>query len=320
VARNYGPAIPTPNRFWNTAWGVYLDLTPELGIISTPVVDRETMTIYFTTATWQAPQQVESRRARIWENDAEAPIVNYYLHAVDVRTHLERPGAPVRIEGSVPLLSSHAGRHEGAARLTFNPMQHLQRPGLLLVKGRVVLAFGGHADQIPYQGWVFAYDTQNLTAPPWAWSSMAGGAVTQVNGSGVWQAGMGLTTDAAGNVPRDGQWRVRSVCRAVRRQRGEAVAGRASTTDSFTPSIRSASTRPMATWDPRDCSTCRHALVLGGKLGRIFAEHNRLGAFTPPPAVARRRATTESSAAKSQRGQNFRPAATSTATRRRSRP
>jgi len=197
---NYGPAIPTPNRFWNTAWGVYLDLTPELGIISTPVVDRETMTIYFTTATWQMPRQIESRSARIWENDAEAPIVNYYLHAVDLRTHLERPGAPVRIEGSVPLLSSHAGRHEGAARLTFNPMQHLQRPGLLLVKGRVLLGFGGHADQIPYQGWVFAYDTQNLTAPPWTWSSMAGGAVTQVNGSGVWQAGMGLTTDAAGNV------------------------------------------------------------------------------------------------------------------------
>src|SRR4051812_23306460 len=188
---NYGPTIPTPNRFWNTAWGVYLDLTPELGIISTPVVDRETMTIYFTTATWQSPRQVESRRARIWENDAEAPIVNYYLHAVDLRTHLEHAGAPVRIEGSVPLLSSHTGRHAGAARLTFNPMQHLQRPGLLLVKGRVVLGFGGHADQVPYQGWVFAYDTRDLAAPPWTWSSMAGGGATPGHRAGNLPGGGG---------------------------------------------------------------------------------------------------------------------------------
>jgi len=287
---NYGPAIPTPNRFWNTAWGVYLDLTPELGIISTPVVDRETMTIYFTTATWQAPQQVESRRARIWENDAEAPIVNYYLHAVDLRTHLERPGAPVRIEGSVPLLSSHAGRHEGAARLTFNPMQHLQRPGLLLVKGRVVLGFGGHADQIPYQGWVFAYDTQNLTAPPWTWSSMAGGAVTQVNGSGVWQAGMGLTTDAAGNVylvTGNGEFDPSAA------QFGDSVVklsldGGLTASDSFTPCNQQCLD---ATDGDLGSSGLLHVpgthlVLLGGKLGRIFVLNtNHLGAFTPPPAA-----------------------------------
>ena len=44
--------MPTPNRYWNTAWGAYLDLTQEVGITSTPVIDRETLTHYFTTVTW----------------------------------------------------------------------------------------------------------------------------------------------------------------------------------------------------------------------------------------------------------------------------
>lgn len=287
---NYGPTIPTPNRFWNTAWGVYLDLTPEVGITSTPVVDPQTMTIYFTTATWQPSHVVESHRERIWENDAEAPVVNYYLHAVDLRTHQERPGAPVRIEGSVPLVSSHAGRHAGAARLTFNPAQHLQRPGLLLVKGRIVLGFGGHADQVPYQGWVFAYDASDLTAPPWTWSSMAGGAVTQVNGSGVWQAGMGLTSDAAGNVylvTGNGNFDPSAA------QFGDSVVklsldGGLAVADSFTPCNQ-------ACLDATDGDLGSsglvhlpgtHLVLLGGKLGRIFVlDTNKLGAFVQPPAA-----------------------------------
>ena len=86
-----------------------------------------------------------------------------------------RPGTPVKVQGSVPIVPSHAGRHDGPARLTFNPMQHLQRAALLLVNQRLVVAFGSHADQAPYQGWVFAYDTRNLLETPWVWSTMTGG-------------------------------------------------------------------------------------------------------------------------------------------------
>lgn len=196
---NVGPSIPTPNRYWNTAWGPYLDLTQEVGITSTPVVDRETLTLYFASVTWRPSSVAEGPEERVWQNDPDGPIVNYHLHAVDVRTGIARV-APIVVEGSVPVAPSHAGRHDGPARLAFNPMQHLQRPALLLVKSRLVIAFGSHADQAPYQGWVFAYDVRNLGEPPWVWSTMAGGAITQMTGSGIWQAGMGLTADADGNV------------------------------------------------------------------------------------------------------------------------
>jgi hypothetical protein len=288
--QNYGPSIPTPNRFWNTAWGVYLDLTPEIGITSTPVIDRETMTVYFTTVTWRASSDQEPATARIWENDAQAPVVNYHLHAVDLRTHAEKFGAPMRIEGSVPLASSHTGRHGGPGRLTFNPMQHLQRPALLLANGRIVMAFGPHADQVPYQGWVFAYDAKDLTTTPWTWSSMSGGAITQVNGSGIWQAGMGLTTDGTGNVylvtgngnfdPADQQF-------------GDSVVKLSmqdglSQVDYFSPCNQQC-------LDDNDNDLGSSGLVhlpgttrvlIGSKLGRLFVlDTAGLGKFTPPPVA-----------------------------------
>lgn len=289
--QNYGPAIPTPNRFWNTAWGVYLDMTPEVGITSTPVVDRETMTLYFTTATWRASKTVETEAQRIWQNDAEAPVVSYDLHAVDLRTRAEKFGAPVRIEGSVPLARSHAGRHDGPDRLTFNPMQHLQRPGLLLASGRVVLAFGGHADQVPYQGWVFAYEARSLGAAPRVWSSAAGGAITQMSGSGIWQAGMGLTADGDG-----------SVCLVTgngafdpdTRQYGDAVvklsmSGGLEVQDYFAPCNQACLEASDGDLGSSGLLRLpgRNLFLIGGKMGRFFLlDGASLGKHVLPPKAA----------------------------------
>jgi outer membrane protein assembly factor BamB len=287
---HYGPSIPTPNRFWNTAWGEYLDLTQEVGITSTPVIDRDTLTLYFTSVTWSRSVARETADERTWQNDAEAPVVNYHLHAVDLRTARERPGAPIRIEGSVPVIPSHAGRHDGPARLTFNPMQHLQRAALLQTHNRVVLAFGSHADQAPYQGWVFAYDTRDLAAAPWVWSSMAGGAVTQMSGSGIWQAGMGLTADAAGNVylvTGNGNFDPST------RQYGDAVVklsmkGAISVADYFSPCNQAC--LESSDGDLGSSGVLRlpgtNLFLLGGKPGRLFLlDGANLGKFSPPPAA-----------------------------------
>ena len=46
--------------------------------------------------------------------------------------------------------------------VVFSPMQHMQRPGLLLLNGLLYIAFGSHGDFDPYHGWVFAYDAATL--------------------------------------------------------------------------------------------------------------------------------------------------------------
>jgi hypothetical protein len=82
----------------------------------------------------------------------------------------------------------------GAASGTvFDSKWQLNRPGLLLKDGIIYVAFGAHADQGPYNGWVFAYRALDL-GPSGTFVTVPG------RGGGIWQSGSGLTSDEAGNV------------------------------------------------------------------------------------------------------------------------
>src|SRR5260370_18606894 len=108
------------------------DITPEVSITSTPVIDRNTNTIYVVAAT--------NEHGAIFER----------LHALDITTGKERSGSPKAIAASLP----GTGDVSATGILTFNPSMQLQRPGLLLMNGTVYLAFGSHCDHDPYHGWV----------------------------------------------------------------------------------------------------------------------------------------------------------------------
>jgi hypothetical protein len=76
----------------------------------------------------------------------------------------------------------------------FNAVMQLQRPGLLLQDGSLLIAFGSRGDNDPYHGWVFSYDAAILR--------QTGVLCTTPNGirSGIWQAGQGLVQDSRKNV------------------------------------------------------------------------------------------------------------------------
>src|ERR1035438_4823112 len=73
------------------------------------------------------------------------------LHALDLATGAERLKGPVALTASVPGTGTEA-RPDGT--IPFDPMQHIQRPGLLLANNSVFIAFGSHGDQSPYHGWM----------------------------------------------------------------------------------------------------------------------------------------------------------------------
>ena len=87
----------------------------------------------------------------------------------------------------------------------FNSCMQLQRPGLLLQDGSLLVAFGSRGDEDPYHGWLFSYDAATLT--------QTGIFCTTPNGirGGIWQAGQGLVQDSklnfyasTGNGDNDG--------------------------------------------------------------------------------------------------------------------
>ena len=116
------------------------DINPEYGITSTPVIDPTTSTIYVVATS-------EESGAMVWR-----------LHALDLATGQEKTNSPVVIQGSV------AGTGTGSVngRIAFQAKYQLNRPGLLLLNGQVIVAFGSHSDNGPYHGWLIAYDAATL--------------------------------------------------------------------------------------------------------------------------------------------------------------
>lgn len=162
-----GPAVPTANY---SVGAYYEDLLPYNGILSTPVIDAETGTIYAVAA--------------VLDDGKYA----YRLHALDVSTGLDRM-PPVEIEGEI-----EGAAEDGSGMVRFDAFWHLQRPGLLLANGRIYIAFGSHGGAGPYHGWIFAYNASDLTP--------AGIFTTSPDGreAAVWMSGRGLAADDKGFV------------------------------------------------------------------------------------------------------------------------
>jgi hypothetical protein len=151
-------------------------VTPEIGITSTPVIDRSrgpNGTIYVVAMSKNGSGTYFQR-----------------LHALDVTSGAELLGGPKTIQGVFP--GTGAGSSGGS--VIFDPKQYEERAGLLSLNGQIITAWTSHCDIDPYTGWIMAYDA----------SSLAQVSILNVtpNGSrgGFWMAGAGPAADAMGNV------------------------------------------------------------------------------------------------------------------------
>lgn len=148
------------------------NIQPEIGITGTPVIDLSSNTLYVVAATKENGSYFQR------------------LHALNITTGQEQPGSPVVIAGTVK--GTGAGSQNG--KVTFDPFQQLQRPGLLLEDGNVYVAFGSHCDHDPYHGWIMSYNASTL--------AQVGIYNADPNGSeaAIWQSGGGLAATSNGNI------------------------------------------------------------------------------------------------------------------------
>lgn len=152
-------------------------IRPDVGITSTPVIDRKTGTLYVLART-MIPHSV---------GDDE---YFQHLHALAITTGGEKFGGPRLITASVP------GTGAGAAKgqVAFDALRENPRAALTLANDHVYLAWASSCDVDPYHGWVMSYDAQTLTQK----------AVLNVNpdGSeaGIWLSDTGPAVDSEGNL------------------------------------------------------------------------------------------------------------------------
>ncbi len=141
---------------------------PEMGIVSTPVIDPAGGTLYVVAKTMQP-------------NGTQL----YRLHALDVTSGAEKFGGPVVITASLTV-NGHT--------ITFVPKIQMQRPALLISNGILYLTFGSNGCSSPATGWIMAYDPTFLTQLAVFSDSVSSG------NAGIWMSGAGPAADANGNI------------------------------------------------------------------------------------------------------------------------
>src|SRR6202158_3341679 len=232
------------------------------GITSTPVIDPATNTMYLVAKTLLNT------------------TVRHHLHALAITTGSEQGGSPVLITATSTSNKGH--------KTVFNSLHQKNRPGLLLLNGVLYLGFGSNYCNDGNSGWVLSYDATSLaqlavfnTSPDYGLTS-------------IWQAGVGLAADAAGNifvetaeaggngfdVPNGGQTYCNSVVK---------LSPNLTVTDYFTPSsvaylnshdLDLSSTGVLVLPDQDGPHT--HELIAGGKQGIVYVlDRDSLGMFAP---------------------------------------
>jgi len=153
------------------------DITPEVGVTGTPVIDLSTNTLYVVSKSYVT----------------SGPTFFQRLHAVDVFTGNEKFSGPVDIAATYP------GTGDGSTVTTFLPRQENQRPGLALVNGVVYISWASHEDTPPFYGWIIGYNAGSSTQ-----GNLTQAYVFNVNPNhgygGIWMSGGGPSADTSGNL------------------------------------------------------------------------------------------------------------------------
>lgn len=179
---NFGPSATTPNFDFGYRWGFYFDIAPEIGILSTPVIDPDTGTIYVEALTHEGNSYI------------------HRMHALNITNGVERPFGPVVVSASVPGI----GVDSVNGTVTFNAIQQSQRPALTLAGGVVYAAYASYGDTDPYHGWVIGFDAQTLEQRTNYVFNTTPNSAQPTDGpageGGIWMSGCGLSVDSKTNL------------------------------------------------------------------------------------------------------------------------
>ena len=150
-------------------------VTPEIGITSTPVIDRTAGAhgILYAVAMSKNSSTYFQR-----------------LHALDITTGAELEGGPVTIHATYP----GTGDNSSGGQVVFDPKQYKERAALLLLNGVIYTSWASHCDFSPYTAWIMGYNQTTL-----AQTSILNLTPNGSEGS-IWQSGGGLAADTQGNI------------------------------------------------------------------------------------------------------------------------
>jgi len=150
-------------------------VTPEIGITSTPVIDR-----------------TAGAHGILYAVAMSKNGTTYFqrLHALDITTGAELESGPATVQATYP----GTGDNSSGGQVVFDPKQYKERAGLLLLNGVIYTGWASHCDDAPYTTWIMGYNQTTL-----AQTSVLDLTPNGNEGS-IWQSGGGLAADPQGNI------------------------------------------------------------------------------------------------------------------------
>ena len=146
------------------------DLSPDVGIVGTPVIDMSSNTMFVVSAS------------------KSSGTFHQRIHALDVTTGSDKI-APTEISATV----AGTGNGSSGGTISFDPLLNNQRSALLLENGHIIISWGSHCDFGAYHGWIMSYSTSLQQ------EAVFNASPNGIN-AGVWMSGGGPAADASGNV------------------------------------------------------------------------------------------------------------------------
>jgi len=150
-------------------------VSPEIGITSTPVIDRSAGAhgILYAVAMSKNGSTYFQR-----------------LHALDVTTGAELEGGPVAVQATYP----GTGDNSSSGQVVFDPKQYKERAALLLLNGVIYTSWASHCDFSPYTAWVMGYNQTTLS------QTSVLNLTPNGHAGSIWQSGGGMAADPQGNI------------------------------------------------------------------------------------------------------------------------
>jgi hypothetical protein len=195
IATEHGSVYAVDAATYATLWKVSLipagqtasddhacrQITPEIGITATPVIDR--------SAGVHGVMYVVAMSKDAGNNYHQT------LHALDVTT-----GADVKTPREISATFTDVNGNVTA----FAPGQYEERTALLLSNGTIYTTWASHCDAPLYGGWIITYDqatlVQNGVLNVGPSSAVLNTTTSGTVGPGIWMSGGGPAVDAAGRV------------------------------------------------------------------------------------------------------------------------
>jgi hypothetical protein len=160
------------------------DISVELGITTTPVIDLANNTIYIVSKVETTAQRTDNT------GTYAAGTYQQYLHALNLATGAEEFNGPVLVN---PTFSGTASDGTGGV-VPFSALHQHSRAAMTLYNNIVYISYASHSDTTPYHGEILGYNASTL--------AFVRGFISTPNGSqgGIWGGGAGPAIDSNGNM------------------------------------------------------------------------------------------------------------------------